>query len=525
MKITFVFLLLVSIHSLAQTKIDVQHYRFEVRLTDSSNVVNGTATIRFKAMQKLDTVSFDLINTDTSNRGMTVLNVLSGGRSMKWAHRNNKLHINLSPAVAMGSVMDVRIDYSGNPKDGLVISTNKFGDRTFFGDNWPDRGRNWLPCVDDPADKASVEFLVTAPIHYQVVSNGVQIEETVLNNQEKLTHWKETAALPTKIMVIGVAKFAVQYVGDTLGVPVYSWVYPQEKANAFYDYAQAKDVLPFFINNIGPYAYGKLANVQSKTIFGGMENAGCIFYNENTISGQRKAEDLLAHEIAHQWFGNMATEKSFAHLWLSEGFATYLTDLYMGEKYGKDTMNTRLLDERNQVVVYNRRSPGPVVDSLTKNYMQLLNANSYQKGAWVLHMLRGILGADVFMKGVKTYYKKYAGSNASTDDFRKVMEEVSGKDLKTFFRQWLFTGGHPVLQIKHEFDVKKNAMTVTVTQQQEGLFEFPLEIQFRNGSINVKKTLQIKKKEEKFMVSGVGAKSTLVVDPEVKLLYEVNRGF
>ena len=139
-------------------------------------------------------------------------------------------------------------------------------------------------------------------------------------------------------MVIGVADFAVNLAGmiDNC-IPVYSWVFPEDRDKGFYDYAQAMEILPFFIKNVGPYGYKKLANVQSKTTFGGLENANTIFYHENSIDGTRKSETLLAHEIAHQWFGNMATEKSFAHLWLSEGFATYMTILYMENKYGADT--------------------------------------------------------------------------------------------------------------------------------------------------------------------------------------------
>lgn len=510
------FLCALTVHAQLRP-IDVQHYRFELGLSDSTDMITGVATVRLKPNKRLDTISIDLVDT-SQRKGMQVMRVLVDGQPANWVQRNNKLHV---LAAVPGLVeRQLVVHYQGIPKDGLIIAKNKFGDRTFFADNWPNRARNWLPCVDDPADKASVEFIVTAPLQYQVVSNGLQIEETVLNERQKLTHWKETVPLATKIMVIGVSKFAVQYVGDTLGIPIYSWVYPQEKENAFYDYAQAKDVLPFFVNNIAPYAYRKLANVQSKTIFGGMENAGCIFYAENIISGKREAEDLLAHEIAHQWFGNMATEKSFAHLWLSEGFATYTTDLYMGSKYGQEAMNKRLADERTQVINFNRTNQLPVVDSTTTDFMQLLNANSYQKGAWVLHMLRTEVGNEVFMNAIRAYYKKYAGSNASTDDLRRVFEEVSGKKLEPFFRQWLYTPGIPVLKVSHAYDAKKDQLLITVIQQQKTVFDFPLEAEVQSAQGAVKKTFRVNQREQKFTVAGTGAVKGLVVDPGVKLLFE-----
>lgn len=519
MKIFLLFsiLLCASITHAQLRPIDVQHYRFELGLSDSTDMITGVATIRLKPNKRLDTISVDLIDT-AQRKGMQIMRVLMDGKPANWVRRNNKLHV---IAAVPGLVeRELVVHYQGVPKDGLIIAKNKFGDRTFFADNWPDRARNWLPCVDDPADKASVEFIVTAPLHYQVVSNGLQIEETVLNETQKLTHWKETVPLATKIMVIGVSKFAVQYVGDTLGVPLYSWVYPQERNNAFYDYAQAKDILPFFINNIGPYAYPKLANVQSKTIFGGMENAGCIFYAENIISGKREAEGLLAHEIAHQWFGNMATEKSFAHLWLSEGFATYMTDLYMHSRYGQDTMTKMLKEQRAEVIDFNRRTERAVVDSTTTNFMQLLNANSYQKGGWVLHMLRNELGANVFMQAVRAYYKKYAGSNASTDDLRKVFEEVSGKKLEAFFKQWLYTPGMPVLKVSHAYDAKKDQLMITITQQQKTAYEFPLEVEVQGAKGSVKKTFRVNDREHRFTIAGTGAVKGLVLDPGVKLLFE-----
>jgi aminopeptidase N len=171
-------------------------------------------------------------------------------------YKEESLRILLSQNMNAGDTATFIIPYSGIPADGLIISKTKYGHRSFFADNWPNRGHNWIPCHDDPADKATVEFVLTAPEHYQVVANGVQIEETSLGNGFKLTHWKEDTPISTKVMVIGVADFAVNLAGVVNGnIPVYSWVYPETKDKGFYDYAMAKDILPFFINNVGPYGY------------------------------------------------------------------------------------------------------------------------------------------------------------------------------------------------------------------------------------------------------------------------------
>ena len=412
--------------------------------------------------------------------------------------------------------------YEGVPLDGLIIGENRYKHRGFFADNWPNRARNWIPCVDHPADKASVEFIIIAPLHYQVIANGIQIEETILNDKTKLTRYKEETPISPKVMVIGVADFAVQRAGEVECIPIYSWVYPEDREKGFYDYAIAAEILPFFIKNVGPYGYKKLANVQSKTRFGGLENANTIFYSETSISGKRNSEGTIAHEIAHQWFGNMATEAEWAHLWLSEGFATYMTVLYMENKYGLDTAKKMLIEDRDQVIAFAKQKRRPVVDSSVTNYMDLLNANSYQKGGWVLHMLRSQLGDSVFWKSIREYYAQYAGKTATSEDLQRVFEKVSGKDLKTFFRQWLYIAGQPDLDINWKFDQTKKVLSVTVNQKQSAIFEFPLEVQILGGTDDgtITKSIQVKEKQTVFSIPLSAKPLRVLVDPQTKMLFD-----
>jgi aminopeptidase N len=512
------FFLLPAIISYTQRAVDAQHYRFEIGLNDANDTIVGIATIFVTARDPLKTVSFDLKNV-SKGKGMTVTKVFSfrGDPSPKYTHQDDKLTITLADELRKGDTAGITIHYRGIPADGLIISKNKYGRRTFFADNWPDRGRNWLPCIEDPADKASVDFIVEAPQHYQVVANGVQVEETSLKDNRKLTHWYEEVPISTKVMVIGVADFAVQLSGviDQC-IPVYSWVYPENKDKGFYDYAQAAEIIPYFIKNVGPYGYKKLANVQSKTTFGGLENANTIFYSENSVTGTRRSEGLLAHEIAHQWFGNMATEKSFAHLWLSEGFATYMTILYMENKYGADTARKMLMEDRQQVIEFAGSSDRTVVDN-DRNYLQLLNANSYQKGGWILHMLRRQLGDSIFWRGVRTYYARYAGSAADSKDFAKVFEEVSGKKLETFFSQWLYSPGIPKLNItwKHLHDQNKMELMVEQVQPGSTIFQFPLKIKAGEKTHEV----AIMKRSEKFTIPVKDHTAGIKIDPDVSLLF------
>ena len=162
-----------------------------------------------------------------------------------YIHNNNKLTIE-AKHVFPRLPYTYKITYSGIPKDGLVISKNIHGDRTFFGDNWPNRAHNWFPCIDHPSDKATIEYIIKAPNHYQVIANGFQVEETNISGNLKQYHYKTDVPLPTKVMVVGIAKFAVQNIGETHNIPVSTWVYPQTKAAGFYDFSIANCMITNF---------------------------------------------------------------------------------------------------------------------------------------------------------------------------------------------------------------------------------------------------------------------------------------
>ncbi|NJK42540.1 MAG: M1 family metallopeptidase, partial [Aquincola sp.] len=231
--------------------------------------------------------------------------------------------ITLNTAADSGAMLELRIRYAGQPADGLQIKPTPHGDRAFFSDNWPDKGHHWLPLIDHVADKATMEMAVIAPSHYQVISNGVRIEETDDTRGTRRTVWRESVPISPWLYALGIAHFAVQHVGSYGAVPIETWVFAQQRDAGFFDFAvPTKDALAFYSEWIGPYSYEKLANVQSNSVSGGMEAASAIFYSAGSVAGNRPVRwrNVVIHEIAHQWFGNAVTEADWNDVWLERGF-------------------------------------------------------------------------------------------------------------------------------------------------------------------------------------------------------------
>lgn len=507
---------------LKNSAVDIQRYRYFIELNDENAVIKGRALIRIRANARLSELALDLGQRDEAGKGMQVSSVQMAGQSLVSQHSQDKLKIQLPEPQPANAEFELEIMYQGEPKSGLFISNNKFGDRVFFADNWPDHGHQWLPSIDHPSDKAAVEFIVTAPMQYAVVANGIKVEESSLDGNRKLTHWREDVPIPVKVMVIGVARFAMQESARLNDISVSSWVFPQNRQEGFHDYQVAVKALDYFQKNVGPYPYKKLANVQSKTRFGGLENANTIFYFENSVNGKGEQEALIAHEIAHQWFGNSTTENDWHHVWLSEGFATYFANLYIEHTFGREAFVKQLLANRDKVIRYHQKTMRPIVDTTVQDPQQVLTPNTYEKAGWMLHMLRQKLGDQIFWQGIRSYYAKFAGKNVLSADFQAEMEQVSGLNLSTFFQQWLYQAGFPKLAVQWDFNAQTKILTLVVEQTQgQSEFEFPLDIAVQSQDTKMElHTVKVTQRKQEFALPVQLMPKIISLDPMVKLLFE-----
>jgi aminopeptidase N len=507
--------------------IDIKHYIFKLSLSDADNEITGTTlvTINFKEAG-MQNFRLDFINKTSArkDKGMVVDAVSVNNAAVNYTHQNDELIISLPAPSTKSQTLTFSIQYHGIPYDGLRIGNTKLGDRSFFNENWPNRGRHWLPIVDHPHDKATSEFIVKAPSHYKVVSNGLLMEESELGNQTRLTHWKQSVPVSSWLFVLGVADFAVKYVDEFKGKSIQTWVYAKNREAGFYDFDEpTKKVLEFYSNYVGPYAYEKLANIQTPSVNGGMETSSAIFYGEDLVTGKRdeRVRNVVIHEIAHQWFGNAITETTWDDAWLSEGFATFFTLLFIENEYGKEEYTKGIIKARKSVYDMSVKMPNfSIVSERTAEKEDVTSGITYQKGAWVIHMLRDLIGEKNFKKGIQNYYTKYFNANTNTDEFRAEMEKVSGKDLKLFFKQWLYQPINPTINASWTYDASTKKLNVHLNQAQQFLYNVPVEIgYYKKGSTTPTiLNLNLKDKDQLFSFSLATLPDKLELDPRALLL-------
>jgi aminopeptidase N len=376
-----------------------------------------------------------------------------------------------------GDTLSTRVRYRGFTRDGLIIGDNQYGDRTVFADNWPDRAHLWLASDDKPGDKATVAFHVQVPIDQQVIANGVLEKIDTLPYGHAMWHYRLDTPIPVYTMVVGVGRLARTRLPDAACavkcVPLAVWSYPQDSAYAAAAFRRAGTMLDYFSGLIAPFPYPGLAHVESRTRFGGMENATAIFYDEKLYREKKLDDVLVAHETAHQWFGDAVTPKEWPHLWLSEGFATYLAALWKGHADGDSAFRATMRKAADEVLS-SKESDRAVVDTAQRDLMELLNTNSYQKGAWLLHQLRGLVGDSAFFAGLRRYYTSHKDSAAVSSDFARVMSESAGKELDWYFRQALSQPGYPILDVRWKHKGKKLTLDIAQTQKPEwGTYRIP----------------------------------------------------
>ncbi|MGH9467611.1 MAG: M1 family metallopeptidase [Terriglobales bacterium] len=503
----------------------VTHYSFAVQISDASNAVavSDTVFLHFTA-DGVRQVALDLCQyrstaepTDDANpclprhpygaprtalapsagTGMTVTAVTGAdGGALSYRQADDQLIITLPEPGRTGEEYHFTAVYHGVPANGLIIGNNRYGDREFFVNEWPNLAHNWLATIDHPSMKATTTMSVTAPRHYQVLSNGLKVEQTDLPNDMQRTVWEEHVPICTWQISMAAAPMAVDYFANYHGIQLSAWVYPQERATGFRAFSTyTEPILDFYVTHIGPFSYEKLAQVEANGTGGGMELASDIYYGYPPSGPGRQ---LMAHEMAHQYFGDSVTESDWDDVWLSEGFATYFALLYTEHQDGRSAFLKGVAQAAGAARRYALAHPdSPLVHNDLSNISQVIanNAQIYEGGAMTLQMVRGVLGTATFWRGIRLYYKRYRNSNANDADLQKAMEDACrrdqptldggrvcpayGRDLSWFFPQWLHRGGIMKVAGHWNYDATQHQLVVTIDQtpNQGRYYQMPFQIE------------------------------------------------
>jgi aminopeptidase N len=507
--------------------IDVVHYDLAVSLPDSGRIISGVSTLLVQARREARTLSVDIL--------LPVDSVTVDGARSSFAARAGGV---LVPLGAEADSARVAVYYHGAPGDGLIISRDPEGRWQAFGDNWPNRARHWLAVVDRPGDKATVSWTIDAPTELTVVANGARTDSSrsAARPWRTIWRWEERHPIATYLMVLAAAPLRAEPLASTKCLArqeegcLEQTLYLAKDAPPGIPAAfrEAEGIVAFYSSLVGPFPYEKLAHLQSTTRFGGMENATAIFYADALFRNGTIGSSIVAHETAHQWFGDAVTESEWPHLWLSEGFATYFAELWAERSRGRDTLVAHMRAIRggllgDNMVVAQR----PVIDTAATDLMSLLNSNSYEKGGYVLHMARRLLGDSVFFRGLRGYYAGHRDGNATSDDLRRALEGASGRDLGWFFDQWLRRPGYPELDTRWSYDPREQRVYLQIAQRRRfGNFRLPLVVELvrKNGSI-LRATVEVPAQQDSRIVVPIdldAPPARVILDPDADLLAAIS---
>ena len=459
-----------------------EHYLVNITLNDQlTEITSATTRINILVLKPTSLIDLDFGELTTDK-------VSLNSAPVPFVHRDGKLQINLPQRINAGTRLVVTVDYHGKPKDGLILSPDKDGRPTAIGDNWPDRVHHWIPTLDHPSAKATITFNVTASAREEVVANGRLDHVETSSNGQRTWSYSEGMPIPPYCMIIGVGQFARVVPAAPASTSLSYYVPQSERQLAEKGFGPTIPSLDLFNRTIAPYPYEKLSMIVGATRFGGMENSSAIVFTSNLFRRGESSRlskkygipsgnvSLIAHEIAHQWFGDSVTESTWADLWLSEGFATYFAGVLLQRDEGEDVFQSYMKDAAARIFEYEKKQRTPIFDRDTENLMDLLNVNNYQKGSWVLHMLRLKLGDEVFFRGIRNYYQAHKSSVASTEDLRFALGKASGKNLRSFFARWVYDSGHPQYELSWQWLPRKNLRLILKQLQPGNVFLDPVPI-------------------------------------------------
>ncbi|MEO7297966.1 MAG: M1 family aminopeptidase [Verrucomicrobiota bacterium] len=511
-------------------EIDVLDLKLDVTPDFQKRTISGTATLTFRPIAKaIDEVRLDAVD-------LIVSNISSTEKIESYQVTEEKIIISFSKPIEAGKETRVTVAYSAEPALGLYFRTPEMGYKEGETHLWTQgeaiEARHWYPSYDFPNEKFTSEIICHVPDGMTVLSNGKQISQEKDSNGLNSVRWRQEKPHVNYLISLIAGNF--KHVEDRYKeIPLAFYTPPSDIDEAQNSFRDMKDMMAFFEKEIGvPFPWAKYFQVVvNDFVMGGMENTSLTTLTDRTLfrsetENIRSSEGLVSHELAHQWFGDLVTCKDWSHLWLNEGFATFYALLYDEHKNGRDSMLYGLYGSSKRIMTVTN-DVQPIVFRKFESPTERFNYLVYQKGSWVLHMLRSQLGEDVYRRCIKTYVERHQYDTVVTEDLNAVIEEISGRSFDQFFDQWVYHARFPEIEAAYSWDAKSKLAKISLKQTQKItedvlLFNFPLNVRFKGKSGVKEQHIVVKEKEEDFYFALPEAPEVVRVDSDFSLLAKIN---
>ncbi len=492
---------------------DVEHYALELELFPELRRIEGSCTVRFlSTASSLQEITLDLA-------GLEVQGVHdSQGRPLAFQHAGSSLRVDLGRPVSRGGLGELTVRYGGQPVEGLWFSESDAGSGAtqVFTHGQADHARGWFPCFDHPSDRATFEIRVTLPASWTALAGGQRIE-VIEEAGRRTEHWRMTTPHPSYLASLAAGEFVVQETAWE-DVPLLFAAEPVYADWLEASFEETDEILATFSQITGiRYPYPKYSQVAVANFpWGGMENISATTLTPLTLGDERCHRDhpsveLVAHEAAHQWFGDLFTCRDWSHIWLNEGFATYMALLYFEATRGVDDFRARLRDAQQRNLEQDRGARRrPTVWTHWKEPEDLMDTHSYEGAAARLHLLRFLLGDEHFFAGVRTYTAENAGKSVVTGDLQRAIEKASGRDLDLFFAQWIYGRGYPEFELAWDWNEDRSTVVLDVRQVQAigagtpAVFVLPVDVEVMDEAGARIHRLELRERKQRFALPVTG---------------------
>ncbi|WP_166831028.1 M1 family aminopeptidase [Thalassoroseus pseudoceratinae] len=514
----------------ADRPVDVLHIRLNLDVDLQAKTVAGSATLEFTPLRPLNTITLDAIDHEV----ISVTGGMKGGKPRELSHSydGKQLTIEFPETTERKQLWQVTVQYRvREPEDGLHFFQPTKAEPNVRLSVWsqgePTANRYWFPCYDNPNEKQTTEMIVTVPKGMEALSNGELLSREDTDTKTKF-HWKQAKPHVSYLVTLAVGEYVVTE-ETWRGKPVTYYVEPGHEADTNSTFGRTREMLDFFSERFGiEYPWEKYAQVVVEQFdFGGMENTSATTLNQSVMHDETALLDstpdrLIAHELGHQWWGDLLTCQDWSHLWLNEGFATYCEVLWWEHKLGREERDY-LLWGKAKSARSGTALKRPVVDRHYPRPFSMFDSRSYPKGGWILHMLRSQLGDEEFFGAIQRYGTVYAYQSVETTDLRQILERMTGYSLERFFYDWTERPGHPLLDVKSAYEADDHLVRIDIKQtQDQDAFQFPLAIELEFEDAKPQRIeRRIESKNVSFYLPVPSKPRGIRVDPEYTLLAKI----